>query len=220
MPHARALFHLVALLLFCLVPATLLAADAAGGPEDTAIGHVSRVQGTSFLVRGGVLRDVKQGTPVLRGESLRTGPKARVELTMLDETRLTVGADAVFDLERYDLGRQRGEGAVLLKLAKGAFRVATGKLDALRGGPFEVDTPVGTIGIRGTEFWGGYLSETEVSVLLISGSGVYVKNDAGRTEIVKAGYGVTVRSRGEIPPPAILWSPEKAARAFSTVAFD
>ena len=212
--------RILALLLFCLFPASLFAAEAAGGPEDTAIGHVRRVQGTSFLVRGGELRDVKQGAPVLRGESLRTGPGARVELTMLDETRLTVGADAVFDLERYDLGRQRGAGAVLLRLAKGAFRVATGKLDALRGGPFEVDTPVGTIGIRGTEFWGGYLSETEVSVLLISGSGVYVKNDAGRTEILKAGFGVTVRSRGEIPPPAIMWSPDKAARAFKTVAFD
>ncbi len=220
MPETRACVRILALLLLCLVPASLFAADVAGGPEDTAIGHVSRVQGTSFLVRGSELRDVKPGAPVLRGESLRTGPNARVELTMLDETKLTVGADAVFDLERYDLGRQRGEGAVLLRLAKGAFRVATGKLDALRGGPFEVSTPVATIGIRGTDFWGGYLSENEVSVLLISGSGVYVKNDAGKSEIVKAGFGLTVRSRGEIPPPASMWSPDKAAKAFKTVAFD
>ena len=45
--------RILALLLFCLFPASLFAAEAAGGPEDTAIGHVSRVQGTSFLVRGG-----------------------------------------------------------------------------------------------------------------------------------------------------------------------
>lgn len=216
----RALIRLAALLLFCLVPAHLLAAEATGGPEDTPIGHVSRVQGTSFLVRGGELRDVKVGVSVLRGESLRTGPNARVELTMLDETKLGVGADAVFDLGRYDLGRQRGEGAVLLRLVKGAFRVATGKLEALRGGPFEVETPVGTIGIRGTEFWGGFLNEGEVSVLLISGSGVYVKNDAGKSEILKAGYGLTVRSRGEIPPPASMWSPDKVRRAYATVTFE
>lgn len=191
-----------------------------GGPETTTIGRVTRVQGTSFLVRGGTMRDVVLNAPVLRGESLRTGPLARVELTMHDETKLTLGADTVFDLERYDLGSQRGMGAVLLRLGKGAFRVATGRLDALRGGPFEVDTPLGTIGIRGTDFWGGYLGAEEISVLLVSGAGVYIKNSAGATEIVKPGYGVTLRSLDAPPPAAILWGPEKAARAFKTVSFD
>lgn len=223
MSAARTLTLSLALLFATLVlaPLALAAEPGPSGAEGaTAIGHVSRVQGTSFIARGQQLRDVVVGAPVLRGESIRTGPKARVELTMLDETRLTLGADTVFDLERYDLGRQRGEGAVLVRLTKGAFRAVTGKLDALRGGPFEVSTPLATIGIRGTDFWGGSLDGGEINLLLISGKGVYLRTDAGVSEIVKPGYGLTVRSRGEIPPAPSMWAPEKAARAFATVAFD
>ena len=35
------------------------------------------------------MRDVTLNAAVHRGESVRTGPLARVELTMLDETKLT-----------------------------------------------------------------------------------------------------------------------------------
>ena len=196
-----------------LVPMAL----AAGGEN---LGHVSRLKGASFAQHGQELRPLALNSPVQRQDILKTGPGARLELTLLDETKLTLGADTTFALERYDLARQKGEGAVLLKLTKGAFRVATGELSALRGGPFEVDTPLGTIGIRGTEFWGGFLTDTELSVLLISGKGVYIKNDGGRTEIVKPLEGVTLRSKDAPPPAPTLWTPEKRAAAFKTVQFD
>jgi len=190
---------------------------AAGGEN---VGHVSRLRGASFAQQGQELRPLALNMPVQRQDVLKTGPGARLELTLLDETKLTLGADTTFALERYDLGRQQGEGLVLLRLVKGAFKVATGNLSALRGGPFEVNTPLGTIGIRGTEFWGGFLSEGELSVLLISGKGVYIRNDGGSTEIVKPLEGVKLRSRSAPPPAPSLWSPDKRARAFKTVAFD
>jgi len=228
--HVVQSWGVCALLLLALgvfLPNVALAAEAGGAageaggvPETTTIGRVTRVQGTSFLVRGSHMRDVTLNATVHRGESVRTGPLARVELTMLDETKLTLAADTVFDFERYDLGSQRGTGAVLLRLGKGAFRTVTGKLDALRGGTFEIASPLGTIGIRGTDFWGGYLNADEVSLLLVSGKAVYLRTDAGTSEIVRPGEGLTVRSRTEMPPAPILWSPEKVARAFKTVSFD
>ena len=193
------------------------AALAAGGEN---LGHVSRIQGAAFAQRGQDLQRLGLNSPVKREDILKTAADSRLELTLLDETRLTLGAETEFVLERYDLGRQQGAGAVLIKLAKGAFRLATGELSALRGGPFEVGTPLGVIGIRGTEFWGGFLSAEELSVLLISGKGVYVRNDAGMCEIMRHGHGVTLRSRGELPPAPMMWSPDKRARAFKTVEFD
>lgn len=209
---------LFALILPCV---ELPAALAAGGDN---LGHVSRIQGAAFaeqaLDKRHELRPLALHSMVQRGDVLKTGPGARLELTMLDETKLTVGADTVFSFERYDLGRQQGAGAVLLKLTKGAFLLATGEISALRGGPFEVQTPLATIGIRGTEFWGGYLGTEEINVLLIAGKGVYIKNDGGLTEILKPGEGVTLRAR-DLPPPApTLWSPAKKALAFKTVTFD
>ena len=223
--HLPARFAVLLIALLCgsyvAFPAYALAADQEQqGTETTTIGRVTRVQGISFIRRGGELRDVAVGGDVQRGDSLNTGPRARMELTMLDETKLTMGADTVFSLDRYDLGSQRGAGSVVLKLVKGTFRAATGRLEALRGGPFEVETPLGVIGIRGTDFWGGYLSAEEVSVLLISGSGVYVKNSAGMSEIVKPGFGITLRAKDTPPPASSMWSPDKTARAYKTVTFD
>jgi len=196
-----------------LVPMAL----AAGGDN---LGHVSRVQGSAFARQGRELRPLALHSSVKRTDTLLTTVGARLELTMLDETKLTLGAETELVLERYDLGRQQGVGAVLLKLTKGAFRLATGEISALRGGPFEVSTPLGVIGIRGTEFWGGFLSAEELSVLLISGKGVYIKNDGGKTEILKPLEGVTLRSATAPPPAPTLWSPDKRERAFRTVEFD
>jgi ferric-dicitrate binding protein FerR (iron transport regulator) len=209
-------------LLRALLPALLLAlsclceAQAAGDVE--SVGHVSRAQGVSFAVQGNVLRALGPNALIGRKDVLKTGPGSRLEIILLDETRLSLGADTVFSVERYDLGRH--EGGVLLKLAKGAFRVATGSMEAMREGPFEVSTPLGVIGIRGTDFWGGFLAENELSVLLLSGKGVYVVNDGGRMEIVRSMEGLTLRSLSTPPPTPSMWSPDKRARAIRTVAFD
>ncbi|MDP2846747.1 MAG: FecR family protein [Humidesulfovibrio sp.] len=186
--------------------------------EVESVGHVTRVQGVSFAVQGSVLRPMGINALISRKDVLKTGPGARLEITLLDETRLTLGADTIFSVERYDLGRQQG--GVLLKLTKGVFRVATGSLESLRGAPFEVSTPLAVVGIRGTDFWGGYLSAEELSVLLISGKGVYIVNDGGRTEIVRPMEGVNIRSASSPPPAPSLWSPDRRAAAFKTVAFD
>ena len=198
------------------VPA--LAPAYGAGAED--LGHVSRIQGTVIAQQGQETRPLALHSPVKLLDILKTGQGARLELTMLDETKLTLGADTVFNVERYDLGRQPGAGAVFMRLTKGAFRVVTGELSALRGGPFEVSTPLAVIGIRGTDFWGGYITAEEVSVMLISGKGVYVINDAGRTEILMPGEGVALRSRNVPPPAPNLWSPELRTQAYRMVDFD
>lgn len=216
-------FYLAGVLLFSVFApfGDLLPAALAAGGEN--IGHVSRIKGVAFAVDGKNMQELALNALIQRGETIKTGPGARVELTMLDETKLTLGADTEFSLLRYDLGRQAGPGAVLLRLAKGAFRVATGRLEALRAEreePFEVQTPIAVIGIRGTDFWGGFLTADELSVLLISGSGVYIRNDAGRSEIVRPLEGVRMTSPTAPPPAPTLWSPDRRAAAFKTVSFD
>jgi len=207
--------------LFTALAALVLSFAAASGvlaADVESVGHVTRAQGLSYAVQGSSLKELAPNALINRKDVLKTGPNARLEVTLLDETKLTLGADTVFSVERYDLGRQNG--GVLLKLTKGVFRVATGQLESLRGGPFEVSTPLATIGIRGTDFWGGSLAEDEISVLLISGKGVYIVNEGGRTEIVRPMEGVNLRSATSPPPAPSMWSPDRRERAFKSVAFD
>ena len=204
---------------FCAVLLLSLAClGEAQGADVVRVGHVTRAQGLSFAVQGSVLRALEPNALIGRKDVLKTGPGSRLEITLLDETKLTLGADTVFSIERYDLGGSTG--GVLLRLSKGAFRVATGGMESMREGPFEVATPLGVIGIRGTDFWGGFLAEGELSVLLISGKGVYIATDGGRTEIVRPMEGIALRSASAPPPSPSMWSPDKRERAFRSVAFD
>jgi hypothetical protein len=184
------------------------------------VGHVSRIQGLVFALQAGLLRPLEQGAWVSRTDVLKTGPGARLEITMLDETRLTLGADTMLAVERYDLGRQKGDGAALLLLTKGVCRVATGRQVALREGPFDIVTPLATMSVRDSDFWGGFLEPEELDVLLIVGAEVSIRNDGGTSKIVKPLEGVRLFSPVSPPPEPSLWSPDKRARAFKSVAFD
>jgi len=210
----------IALAAFCFVP------NSAQAAEGENVGHVSRVKGNVYVLHAGELLAAAPGVPVRRADVLKTGPGARVEVTMLDETRLTLGADTVLAVERYDLGRQSGQGAVGLLLTKGAFRVVTGQLSALRGGPFEVLTPLATIGVAGsaaaggTDVWGGFLAPEELGVLHLAGPGAYVKNDGGRCDVSRTFEGVRLTSPTAPPPEPTLWSPDRRAKALRGVAFE
>lgn len=206
---------LVLLSLFASCGGLLTPALAACGEN---LGHVARVQGAAFAVQGPELRPMEPGALVRRTDVLKTGPNARLELVMLDEARLTLGADTALTLERYDLGR--GEGAVLLRLAKGVLRVDQSEQSARREGPFELVTPLGTVSATGQDFWAGFLAEGELSVILLEGRGLSLVNNAGRGEIKYAHHGAVLRSISAPPPAASLWSPERRARAFQTVVFD
>lgn len=203
---------LAAVLLLFLLPFPALA----GQPE---AGKVTRIQGPATATRGAAVTDLTRGAPVYSGDALATGPDGRLELTMADGTTLTLGGGTEFSLEGYLWNEEAGTGAALLKLSKGAFRSVTGALTAVENPMYQVQTALATIGIRGTDFWGGYLSADALDVLLVSGEHkVVVTNARGTTVLDKPGQGVTVPG-GAAPLPPKVWPQAKVQKAFGTVTF-
>ena len=79
---------------------------------------------------------------------------------------------------------------------------------------------MGSIGIRGTDFWGGYLDENKIDVILLSGEHpIIVENEFGRVEISQHGTGVTIEA-GKAPSPPYIWSEEKLTRAVNSISLD
>ncbi len=188
----------------------LVLADPAQAAEP--IGGVTRIQGRAEAGGRTLFRDA----PVFRGDVLRTGPNARLEVTFADETVLTLGerADIAINEMVFD---DRPGGA--LSLASGAFRLITGL--ALKTNPdgTMVNTPVGTIGIRGTDFWGGGIDAEGFSVLLLGGR-IEITNAAGSVRLDEPGLGVTIAVPDAAPPAPTRWSEERRTRAFATVLFE
>jgi hypothetical protein len=81
-----------------------------------------------------------------------------------------------------------------------------------------VTTPVATIGIRGTDFWGGPIDEQALGVFLIEGA-VSVSNAAGEAILDQPGQGTNIGAPGAAPGPVTIWPQDKVDRAFATVTF-
>jgi hypothetical protein len=79
-----------------------------------------------------------------------------------------------------------------------------------------LNTPVATIGVRGTDFWGGPI-DGALDVMVLSGA-VEVMNDAGQV-MLKPSQGTVVRDQVTAPSAPVIWGDAKVQRALSMVAF-
>jgi hypothetical protein len=200
------------IVLLCLLLPTLSHAEAC------VIGKVVRVVGQVNLQRAGRNVTPFVGLGLCQGDRLSSTGASIVDLRLRDGTLLTVGKDSELVLKEFHIYKQKPNIA-LFDLVKGAFRGVTGLISA-RPHRFEVNTPVATIGIRGTTFWGGFgLSGDKLDVVMLEGHGVYVKNAAGEVELDQPGLGTTIGA-DTAPTAAKAWPDEKLKRAVATITVD
>jgi hypothetical protein len=191
------------------------AVDHAAAQE--AIGAVSRIQGEGSGMRGGATRSLGPNASVFLNEVVSTGKAARLEITFKDNTQLTLGENAKLTLDRYVFDPAAGRGTIKFRLV-GAFRFISGQVSKLAGSNVSVTTAVATVGIRGTEFWGGPIDDQALGVFLIEGA-VRVSNAAGARILNRPGQGTNIATRGVAPGPVTLWPQDKVQRAIATVTF-
>lgn len=203
------------LIIIALVLASALACKQAAAQE--AIGSVSRIQGEASATRSGVTRTLGFNAPVILNETVSTGPAARLEVIFKDNTRLTLGENARLTLNRYVYNPLAGRGTIRFRIA-GAFRFVSGQLSKLARSDVSVRTPVATIGIRGTEFWGGPIDGQALGVFLVDGA-VRVSNARGAQILNRPGQGTNIARAGVAPGPVTFWPQDKVNRAIATVTF-
>ena len=155
----------------------------------------------------------------MEGDRIATERNTRLVLRMSDGAVVTLGDETDFIITRYDYSAQAQRGSALLELVKGVFRATTGAIGKLAGRDFKVKTAVATIGIRGTDFWGGFYFSQALDVALLGGAGIYVENAAGRVEISNIGEGTTIQNGAVAPSQPITWGDEKLSAAKHTVAW-
>jgi hypothetical protein len=180
-----------------------------------AIGVVSRILGEARGPRGGTTRALGLNASVFLNETVSTA--ARLEVTFIDDTRLTIGEKAKLTLDTYVFDPAAGSGTIKFGVA-GALRFVSGKLTKLASADVSVTTAVATLGIRGTEFWGGPIDDQALGVFLIEGA-VSVSNAAGEQILRQPGQGTNIATPGSAPGPVTVCPQDKVNRAVATVTF-
>jgi len=185
----------------------------------TSAGQVILVKGDATLLHAGNSKDLKRGMKIYSSDLITTGPHTRVVLKMRDDTRFTLSSNTDFLINKYQFSAERQEGSISVELFKGAMRTITGLIGKTPNKDLKVITRNASIGIRGTDFWVGWIFSKNLDVALFDGDSIYVENNAGRVVINQPGFGTTVKSPDIPPATPREWGPGKynaALRSIST----
>jgi hypothetical protein len=93
-------------------------------------------------------RQLVNQDPVFEKEKISAAADSHGEILLSDNSKVLVGENSVISLDDFVVGAKGFESGTI-KVAKGAFRFITGNS---KKGAFKVQTPVSTIGVRGTIF--------------------------------------------------------------------
>ena len=116
------------------------------------IGRVENVGGTVTATRSDGSRiQINVGDPVYQGDVLESAATGGVGVALADETTFSMGPDGrmVLDEMIYDPGSQRG--SLAMSVLQGVFTFVSGQVAKTNPDAMVLETPVATIGIRGTQ---------------------------------------------------------------------
>jgi len=100
---------------------------------------------------GAATRELVIGQEVVRNERIVTGPTGQTQILLLDESAITVGPNSTLTLDEFVYDPHADTGKQAFNATRGVFRYVGGKVSKVEGA-VTVQTPVGSLGIRGGAF--------------------------------------------------------------------
>lgn len=159
---------------------------------------------------------VKANAPLHLHDTVSTGPKSRALLLLVDGTQMILGENAIFSLDDYNFDpAMPGANKARLNFAQGAFLYVSGLVAKAVSPDVKLQTPHGSIGIRGTVVWGGQIDEN-YSVLVVEGR---ITADSPRGRIgADTGQVIDFHTITKAVPNRTTWSPDRFNAALSMIA--
>lgn len=131
-----------------------LAVTAAGAPATAAetAGVVRKAAGEVRIVREGKAMPATAGMKLQAGDAIATGRDGSVGLILRDDSLVSLGPDSAFTLDRFLFAPREGKLGLFARLSRGTLEYVSGIIGKLAPESVRFDTPVSSIGIRGTHF--------------------------------------------------------------------
>jgi hypothetical protein len=129
-----------------------------GGAVASALSHaaeagfIKTIKGQVHIERGKVLGDAKLGDVVHGGDRIQVRGDGSVGISLHDETLISLGPNSTLVIDDFAFNRTTREGKVETSILRGTLRFVTGLIGRVSPQAIKVNTPVSTLGIRGTDF--------------------------------------------------------------------
>lgn len=92
---------------------------------------------------------------ILISDTLFTNANSQAQIVFTDNTLITFRPDTKFSVDQYEFdakSKKKSVGKYIMNLLAGGFRTITGLIARKNPDDYQVNTPVATIGVRGTDF--------------------------------------------------------------------
>ncbi|MEQ5775272.1 FecR domain-containing protein [Thalassospira sp. NFXS8] len=146
-------FRPAPLTLAALAMGTIIASSPAYARGEQA-GVSAAVRGDVELAeaKGIVGTQVESGQPIYLGDYITSSPGSGMQILLMDETVFTIGPNSEIAIDDFVYDPANNQGHMSASITRGVVRVLTGKLAHNDPKTMKINLPVGSIGIRGTQF--------------------------------------------------------------------
>ena len=147
-------------------------------------GHIEMLTGTATVLRNDEEAPLRLGDGIFALDTLTTGADSNLTIIFSDGMEFRLGEEAKMLIDDFVFDQAASTGLQSLSVIKGAFSYHSGLLAANDPSAVSLNTPLGTLGIRGTKLMG--LADTPVGecvITLLEGR-VHVTGDRGGSAVL------------------------------------
>jgi hypothetical protein len=184
-------------------------------PPPAPIATVKALLGSASAMRNGAEVTLKIGDPIYKSDIIQTASGSSVGITFPDGTALHITANARMALSDYSFDANSTTNGAFFHLIDGTFSFVAGQV--ARTGGLKIETPVGTVGIRGTTGWvqqvatiSATVGNTTYSFAVTEDQGTFhtstyeVVDEAGNVFVVSQKGLVTLMTGQGVGQPALV----------------
>ncbi len=121
--------------------------------EESIVGSIKTAQGDCLIIRQDVPLGAKAGHRLYEKDILKTGGGgSSIGIILRDDTIMSLGPNSEIILHEFNFSPVRGDLSIITKLVRGTLAYLSGQIGKLSRDAVRMETPVATIGIRGTQY--------------------------------------------------------------------
>lgn len=115
-------------------------------------GRVKTLEGTASIIRAGKQLPVRQGTALYQNDQIKTASDSALGVLFNDDTLFSMGPNSDVTLDHFIYNPARDNLRFSARMVRGTMSYLSGRIGKFRPEAVSIETPMGTIGIRGTFF--------------------------------------------------------------------
>ena len=147
-------------------------------------GQIAEMYGDVTIVRAdGTRMPAEVGTPVYPGDVVETSATGAASIDFADNTSFAISESARLSVDEFIYNAAEQSGSTFFSMLQGAFVYTSGLIGKNDPASVNIDTPVGSIGIRGTVVAGHIAPAGQDSTITLVDGAIVLTNEAGTLEM-------------------------------------